>query len=160
MHVHAREGMVGRVFGGGSLRIERRNLLPSQGVVGAVGALVGIGFHKFPGAEVDLFFLAQEFFGDGLRVFLGEIRPFGRLRQCVPEGMQRAVGFQHNRKLFGLRIPEITHPPESPRHAFRVKRVDLRDGEPAPQIFVCHWICGVHKLRGFAKAVWIEAVPA
>src|SRR5208337_1814693 len=88
LHIHSGIGVVGGVLGAGILRIERRNLLPSQGVIGAMGALVGIGFDQFPGGKINLLLLAQKSLRDGLGVFLGEIRALGSFRQRVPEGVQ------------------------------------------------------------------------
>src|SRR2546427_8941347 len=71
--------------------------------------------------------------------------------------MKWAVRLQNDREFFRLAVAEIANPPEPNRNLSRIDRVDCRDTDALPQIFIRVRIGIFDEYHGVVVRIWIEA---
>ena len=164
LHIHARMRVIicfrrrgcGRRWSG----VEWLILLPCQCVIDAVRPLIRIGFDQGPLFQIKFLFIAQKLLCARNGLFFCERRARRLFRQCVPHRVQRSMGLQDNRELFGLAVAEVTHAPQRSRNALRVDSVDSRNSHALPQVFVHNRIGNIDENGGVVIRIWIGTALA
>ena len=121
--------------------------------------LIRIGFDQGPLFQIKFLLVAQKLLCARNGLFFCERRARRLFRQCVPHRVQRSIGLQDNRELFGLAVAEVTHAPQRSRNALRADSVDSRNSHTLPQVFVHKWIGNVDKNSSMVIRIWIGASP-